>query len=738
LSTGSRWRVVARARRIAVTRNGYLILGAILLLLAIFVFWPGGGYQPLVAVYEGPAHERFTLSGFGYRQEVDGDQLVLEAGGRRLERRTDTEKVANFWKLWSRLRVEARGIRDGIGEDQLAAFGLDAQSPRLEAEGLSLSWSLGAREAFIYDHTRQRILRCQPQWLERIDGAARRLDQAQLFTLDQEITLLRVGAQTFLVKDKTWIDPAQPQRPALAPRVGDLAKLLFEQQLSDPVGADPGPEPQQRMEGAFRSAGGLQADWRLLEGAGGGWFLAVEGLPAQRIEERLATVLLAMDEELRLDRFFAIRNGLTGSPVEGLTVYLAGREHFTVAINRGGEEDDGESNWDLIWEGGRVRADAASPLRIADALNGIVVSGWSHRPLAGEWQPALEPGAVSLRLTLTGQPPRHLTISGQVITTDNHQATVVSLPPLLADLSLEQFLDPMIHNLDQTRIIKLQRLGPGGGEVFVLNEDRGWERSYPQRGPVVSGAMEQLLAALTHLRAESVRLQGAEDQAILAAPELEIDARIAARDLENGEDDVRVEHTIERDWGMALRREGDVWRAVDKENGLSYVLAGSRVQDLFRPLDRPLLLPLVASQLARIAIEREDGVRYELQRQAGTWVLRAEGYRGPADETQLRRFLNLLGDAGYEEALDQTRAIDARRRLGSLRATMTGDQDRPVTWVLEFASDDSDLLQANVVRDDGEDAGEMRGSYRVDPRLFELCCPDPQSLAPATAAWDEP
>ena len=94
--------------------------------------------------------------------------------------------------------------------------------------------------------------------------------------------------------------------------------------------------------------------------------------------------------------------------------------------------------------------------------------------------------------------------------------------------------------------------------------------------------------------------------------------------------------------------EGERWRAVEKESGISYVVDAELMDLLQAPLNDDQVMPLVPSLVTRIEINGPGG-RYALVRQDENWFVqlldatgRTTGEPQLAEAVEVRRFLRLL------------------------------------------------------------------------------------------------
>jgi hypothetical protein len=352
---------------------------------------------------------------------------------------------------------------------------------------------------------------------------------------------------------------------------------------------------------------------------------------------------------------------------------------------------DGRSQWDVVWPGGREAASEHAAAAIALAFDETAVREPKRRQ-AGD-----QPPPQARRLTFVfkvDQRTMEIAIDGERIWSPTHVATAVALPDLLRRLVPDDMLDQALTLRGAERVVKVQRqwhrgAQAGRAEVVAVAAGTGgaegaWRRTFPQEagGGISALAVDRLARAFCTARTLSVRLPTAADRAVLADPAFELDVRFAQAQVRLSNDHARLGDTTDQDLGFAFVPEGERWRAVEKESGISHLIDAELMDLLQAPLTDDLVLPLVPSLVQRIEISAPVSGRYALAQRGDDWMVQILDADGKlvgdpkaADAIEVRRYLRLITGLRAKRNEPTAAAFAAAELSGSVSCSFPGTGD---------------------------------------------------------------
>lgn len=704
------------------SRGTAIALVLLLLLLGGYVLWPSGGYRPRQRLQPGPQPSQLLVRGFGYEQEVRDQRVHIRlADGHEWWRPASPGALTDLWKALTRVVVDPERQRVGVTAADLLAYGFSPDDPELIAGERRFRWHREGASAYLWLGHQQRLLPLSPRLVPRLDRAAQRLDARPLLPSAEPITAIQLADLELRLEQGRWQDVARPQRPALHPRVARLAKLLHTIPLRRFAGIEPGAVEQQ---GAL-----IAGDQRYVFACGQlqtaePWLRLGQQAP-QRLSRRHAAELHIGLAELAIDRLVVLQPGVLGNPISRCLVERAGRDWFRLERRSESDQIDGESQWELRYDGGRVRARADTAERLLRACNAITLAEWQPGQLAPE--PSTAPDAVLLRFPdLAGFP--WLQLHGRQVRAAHGQGQADQLPELYEPLQRDDFLDTAVLRCAQERIRKIQRIGPdGSGEVYQRQRGGTWQRIHPAPGTPDSGAMQAFLSLVSEWYASRARLPTAADRELLQRAPHQIDLRIAAIELGMQQDELLLEQTVDRDWGLALAPLADgSWRAIDKLGDLAFTLPDDQVQRLLAPLDRRLLMPVLPGRINQLELERPLGQRVVFQRDGERWQARlaADAEARDADTVALRRLLQAITRFEYQAAADRAPQQVAAR----LQLQLPLDAYEHEVWELSIGAELRGSRLVELRRGRRWDAMTVFGQYLIDAAAIDHLAPLPERL----------
>ena len=436
--------------------------------------------------------------------------------------------------------------------------------------------------------------------------------------------------------------------------------------LTDFAGKQPTGEPDIGEMRLSQEQGPLALDQvvRIWSAAGGG-FIQVDGLPAQPLDKDDVAEWLEALADLERDYVVDLARRFILSPLTEVLVSKAGAELFRLEKHGLQDTNDGLSQWDVVWPAGREVASATAASLLALTLDLLPAQGVKPGSKADR------PPADALVLDFVFQLDMHherIAIFGAPgawqIWGPTHRGTLKDLPLLLRDLSAASMLDLKLVDRPWSQVVKIQRIRHEvdgvHGETFAVDAGGTWRQTFPavaRERQIDQLAIEQLARAACSSQAVSARFVTPQDGDILAHPDFELDLRFMPRTVKHSSDASRLDETTDQDLGFCFKREGDGWRVVNREAGVSYLL-NAEVEEMLRySVQDNLVVPLVPSLVRRIEVASPDG-HYLLTEDAHGWngqVVDADGQPGPVqvvDEVEVRRLLRRIATvrAGHIDA----------------------------------------------------------------------------------------
>lgn len=697
-------------------RLGYLILVTLLIAGGTYVFWPEAAEVELPRLWKGETPTRYRVLSGGLTQEVDGVTVRVDG----IERPLDANRHEELWSYVRSLKVDERVVTR-VAEDQVNAYGLDGMR-EVSGGGLRLRWGGTGDDRYVWDGAAARLIPCDKALIARLDALTRRLDQVMLIELPS-IYGISIDGLSLRLEDGGWRDRLSAERPTFNRRVNRLYDLVEILRLDDLRRRDaPLAPPQHQLRFTNKDAAQPERQVRLWsEASDGGGLIQVDALPVQRLDAaayaRWTTTLATFTG----DYLFNLETEFAARPLGEIRAEVGTQLRFRLEKHGLNDVSSGRSQWDVVWPGGREPASENAAAAIALALDDLAVRE-PRRRQAGE-----EPPPQAQRLTFVfkvDQRTLTVAIDGNRIWSPTHVATAVTVPGLLARLVPDDMLDNALTLRGSERVVKIQRqwhhgARAGNSEVVAVaagagGVDGAWRQIWPKDagGAISVLAVDRLARAFCTARGQDVRLPTPADRAVLAAPAFELDVRFAPAQVKLSNDHTRLSDTTDQDLGFAFVPEGDRWRAVEKESGISYVVDAELMELLQAPLNDDLVLPLVPSLVTRIEITGTDG-RYALLRQDENWRVqtldatgRATGEPQAAEAVEVRRYLRLLTSLRSLRHDPDAGPLAPEQFAGSVQCTFPGSGDGYVRVVLNLGQVASEQMPAVI------DGGGLRGMPR--------------------------
>ena len=205
-----------------------------------------------------------------------------------------------------------------------------------------------------------------------------------------------------------------------------------------------------------------------------------------------------------------------------------------------------------------------------------------------------------------------------------------------------------------SRLLRVQLNPSFSGELFSKNLGL-WTRIRKQAdvaGRVIDGSpqpapgpsLQGLLDVLIHERAASVRLATEADRVAAQTPLHRLAVYVEAVAADDAEGERLLDDTMARQWGLALWRQGQVWQAMEQQDGqLAYTLRDETVEALLAPLQSRQVIALVPQQVTSVSLQTPGETSYQLKRIGSEeWVVDIDGRTLPADSRQVFRYLSNL------------------------------------------------------------------------------------------------
>lgn len=666
-------------------RTGYLILLALLIVGAGYVFWPEAAAPSAPPIWRGDPPTRYRVVAGGLTQEVDGTTVRIDG----IERPLDRGRHETLWSFIRSLTIDER-FATLVGEDRLSGYGLGAERELVSGEQ-RLRWGGTGAERYIWDG--RRLVPCTKEIADRFDSVTRRLDRAQVFDLPP-IRGVNVDGLTLRLDDGGWRDTLHAERPTFNRRINKLYDLLERVRLDDLTRRQPVLAPPiHQIRLSHQDAGvpeRLVRLWRAGAGDGDGGLIQVDDLPVQKLSAADLAQWQAVIATFSGDYLFNLEAEFGLRPLGEIRVSDAAGLRFRLEKHGLNDVVAGRSQWDVVWPGGREAASETAAAAIAMAFDEIAVRDPRRR------QPGEQPSQDARRITFVFKVDHRtleLAIDGDRIWSPTHVATAIMLPDLLRRLVPDDMLDQALTLRGAERVVKVQRqwhrgAQAGRAEVVAVAAGAGssegtWRRTWPKEdtGGISALAVDRLARAFCTARTLSVRLPTAADRAVLADPAFELDVRFAQVQVRLSNDHARLGDTTDQDLGYAFVPEGDRWRAVEKESGISHLVDNELMDLLQAPLTDDLVLPLVPSLVQRIEISG-NGTRYALVQRGDEWQVQTLDSTGKvvgdpqrADVVEVRRYLRLITGLRASRSDPAGRAFSPEQLSGSVSCAFPGSGD---------------------------------------------------------------
>ena len=677
-------------------RLGYFILLVLLVVGSVYVWWPEPAEHVDPPLWTGEIPVKYQVIAEGLTQHVDGQLVRIND----VERPLDTNRHSELWSYLTTLTVNERAVTR-VSEEQLASYGIDG-GHEVSGSDVRLRWGGKEKEFFVWEGMTGRLMPCGADISKRLDALTKRLDQTALINV---LTVRGIGIDTLRLRLGTsgWRDEVQAERPNFNRRVNQLFALLETLRLNDFVRRDPSsvvvPLHVLRLTQDMAAADTADVQVRLWTLPDGG-LIQVGALPAQHVDAQTLATWSEVIGRFRSDYLFNLETEFAMRPLGEIRVFDHDKLRFRLQKHGLNDVAEGRSQWDVVWPGGREPASENAASAIALALDELEVREPRRR------QPNEELPAQARRLTFVfkvDQKTFEIAIDGNRIFSSTHVATAVTLPPLLANLSPDDMLDNTLTLRGAERVVKVQRQwhrGPQAGrsEVVAVAAGTGgtsgnWQQTWPKDtvGAAMSPmAVDRLARALCTARSRSVRLPTPADRAAVANADFELDVRFAQAQVRLSNDHTRLADTTDQDLGFAFVPEGDRWRAIDKETGISHVVDAELVDLLQAPLTDDVIMPLVPSLVSRIEITGPAG-RFALMRQEDAWqvqtldaVGRAIGDPMAADAVEVRRYLRSLTALRSLRSDPDAGPLTPEQVAGSVLCVFPGSSDEMARIVLSL------------------------------------------------------
>lgn len=660
------------------SRLGYAVLLLAIIAMGWYVLRPAQSTaSEWERLYQGAIPTVYTVRANGLEQQVDGKRLRIGT----IELPLAEERASALWNQIQVLSAPAERFVTGIRAADYAAYGIDPLVRSIDGEGVAISWGRVDGNSYVLDRIGGRLAAIEADGVARLDALCRRLDAEVPVPLVMPVAVT-VDGQRFVRRGDQWASALDATRPSAVARVRELMTFINGLRLVHLDGVEPvAAEPVTRMVIEYPATEVAKEGHRPLldltisAGPDVGYWQA-QGWPAQTLSTSTVDMARMLAASFREDRLFNLGGGLFGHGITAAVVTRAGEEWFRLGSSTARQLDDLSSRWDVIWAGGREYADPAAADRLADALNAISVSDVRPR-LAVEppW-----PDAVRIDLAVTGnQAPLFLELRGRELRTDSHVGFAVNLPELIADLSPDRFLDPVIANRVPERVIKLQRRlfnrTPALEETFVCDERGVWRRTFPAGGPVDQVVLQRLARALAGGRARAVRQATEADRALVDEREIEIAVRFAPKESGKANDFTDLDETTTIDVGLAIAQRDGVWQALNLGSGIAYELDEDFVDLLRIDTASPLVMPIIpalVSMISLTSVQAPDAAVILRQRRHG-WELVADGTEQPADAVEVRRLLRDLANLTALRRIEGT-ALTPAETAFTVAVTLPGTE----------------------------------------------------------------
>jgi len=624
-------------------RWGYAIVLALIAILAGYTLWPSNAATG-IAVFPPKIAEPFLVTGDFGEQRVEGGRVTV-AG---LDRPTEAMALSAFAAGATALRVPPERVVEGVDAQAARAWGVDG-SRKLVIGDQERQWGEVDGTAAVWDPRSRRVYLLKAGELRQITQAAARLDAKPLIELQPpaaapsqppqappSIDWLIVDGVRMARIDGAWRFPGD-QRPRASGRVERILGAVRSVQLTSVVGAPASAEAIHDVR--LSGLGGIEEHLRILRADGRLW-IERAGTPAQDAGDIDWPQLIT---SLRDDRLL---DPLGFGPPDRVTISRGGTEVFHIG-KRGTYGEDGQKPWEVRWSGGAEPAAKDAGERIQSALLGLVISS------AVQAAEPLWSGSTTIEIAQEYGSPTKVVLAGSQVWASGWSGTVATMPPVLADLRPDAFLDLHPLPVELARVVKLQRTWLAEAqrnETHARAAGGSWARTFPKDAtPADPLAVGRLVRSLVRLSARAVHLASPAEKAIPAQAEIAVRVAPIKVNMTGAEDEVELEDTVpqERAWKLSpiasrdqLLPTGQAWLMVDVTGGLAFTIEAADAEALLGDVASSRLFPVATSLIA--AVEVGGVSSFRLERRAAAWVIRSAGVERPADAVAARRLLRAL------------------------------------------------------------------------------------------------
>ena len=677
------------------SKLGYFLAALLILGLGAYAWWPVPTVVTgkLLATPVTPA--AWTVRVGDQTQHATREQVTVTRGNASYVFATDPEKFNRIWSALGGIEAPEAKIITGVGADQLGGYGLDGTREAVADDGAAVvRWGGSGGQAYVWNGVTRTLIAVAPQVVAGLDAAAGQVGRTQVLMLPTLPKSLTIDGLMLVLDGGSWQAELFRNRPPFDARVTALLGLLSRTAIDDldgipviglpvlgnvqipaldgslagqagpfangplssgPLSSGPlssGPLSSGPLSSGPLSSGPLAARTVTVYDSGISGAIAISGYPAQRLDPALLAELRPAFAAFKRDILLELYTRVGKEDVLRVVLTRDGKPWWSL-FRREKPPESGGFLWDVVWDGGRENARDDTVDQLARLLSEVAVRDPRSDTAALERLPA-DGILVEVTADRPGTPPVRFAVAGGELRTATHRARLVDDGVLERSLTPDQFLDQRLTRRDAARVAKVQRRfhdeTPPRDEVVTRSEGGSWVRTYPAAGsagqpPADGPAVDRLVRVLAAAEMRDVRIvaldpQAAESRALLAAPEFEFDVRFAA--VAGGQasnDDTDLDLSAAQDWGIALRRSGERWQAVDKDLGLAFTLDADTVDELRRPFSAGQVFPVVATAVTGVAITRSGGNVVRLTRDGQRWLIDGQ----EADAVAVRRWFRLVG-----------------------------------------------------------------------------------------------
>ncbi len=663
-------------------KSGYLIAVLLIAALGTYALWPAPALRTAKLLDHDAAPTAWSSLVDGLTVEVAPDQVrVTRAPGPTAVFAPDSEKIGGLWGALSRIEVPAAKAIAGVGEAQLAGYGLAAARQASAADGSAVvRWGAAGGQAYVWNGLTRTLLAADPGQIALLDAMARPPIRAAVLQLSAAPKRVTVDGLVLVPDGGSWRADLYRNRPPFDVRLTHLLGLLGQIQVTDFTGEQAiglpliGSLAIAAVEGtpAAFSAGPLPARDIGIHDRGADGVITITGYPPQRIAAELRDQLRQALAAFRRDILVDLAERVP--PAEMLRIELErdGAPWWSLRRREKPPQVGGVA-WDVVWSGGRESA----PDDAVQRLSRLLAEAAVRDPVADDR--ALDGSAGGIRITAVSERadtvPLRAVVAGGELRSATHRARLLDEAALVAALGPDRFLDDRLIRRDASRVAKIQRRfhtdATAGDEVVTRSEGGTWSRTWPADGvarPAVDvAAIDRLIRALAAARMREVRLVAAATpggghdtgvRELIDRADFELAVRFAPRSAgQAANDDTDLDESAAQDWGFAAMRAGAAWDCVDRDLGLRFTLDADTVDELRRPLTADEVFPVVASAVTAATIAAAlPGTPVALARTASGWTV--DGVA--ADPLAVRRWLRDLGALRAVAPLGGGPAFDPR------------------------------------------------------------------------------